>query len=60
MYSKFVRDNETKRPVNLFEITKVRDREKETKPIITIGTNFSVRYIEFFEKEDCQDRESSL
>ena len=35
----------------MFEIEKFRDREKATKPIITIGTEISIRDRELFEIE---------
>ena len=45
---------------NLFDIENVRDREKVTKTIMTIGPKFSIRDRGSFEIEGSRDQESSL
>ena len=59
-YSELSLSRTRKGPGKLFEMKKVRDREKVTKTIITIGTEVPIRDRERFEIEGSRDRESSL
>ena len=49
-----------KGPGNLFEIERVRDRERKIGYILHKGTKISVRHRERFEIEGVWDRESQL